>query len=133
MILLAGFIVINNTLVINVMDRIREIGTMRAIGANKRYISLECMAETFLMSSVAGVFGVILGIVLSLAVNSADVTIGNSFLVQLFGGEKLVTQVNISNLVLSFLLSVVIGLVAWMYPVTTALKIRPVQAMQGAK
>ncbi len=132
-ILLAGFIVINNTLVINVMDRIREIGTMRAIGANKRYISLECMAETFLMSSVAGVFGVILGIVLSLAVNSADVTIGNSFLVQLFGGEKLVTQVNLSNLVLSFLLSVVIGLVAWMYPVTTALKIRPVQAMQGAK
>nr|MBP3283627.1 ABC transporter permease [Treponema sp.] len=132
-ILFAGFIVINNTLVINVLDRIREIGTMRAIGANKRYISVECMAETLMMAITAGVLGCVLGSVLSVCVSAAEISIGNSFLVQLFGGEKLVTQLKFSNLFWSFLLSVFIGLVAWVYPVVTALKIRPVQAMQGAK
>lgn len=132
-ILFAGFIVINNTLVINVMDRIREIGTMRAIGANKRYISVECMAETLMMAVVAGVLGCLLGVVLSVCVDRAGITISNGFLVQLFGGDRLVTQLTASNLVCSFVLSVLIGFVAWVYPVVTALRIRPVQAMQGAK
>ena len=106
---------------------------MRAIGANKRYISVECMAETLMMAITAGVLGCVLGSVLSACVSAAEISIGNSFLVQLFGGEKLVTQLKFSNLFWSFLLSVFIGLVAWVYPVVTALKIRPVQAMQGAK
>ncbi|MBQ0052077.1 MAG: ABC transporter permease [Treponema sp.] len=129
----AGFIVVNNTLVINVLDRIREIGTMRAIGANKRYISAECMAETILMALVSGVLGCILGCIASFIVTKIHITFSNSFLIQLFGGNTLVTQVNISNLTGSFGVAVLIGLIAWIYPVLNALKVNPVQAMQGAK
>ncbi len=132
-VLLAGFIVINNTLVINILDRIREIGTMRAIGANKRFISAECMLETFIMAITAGIVGGILGIFASKALTACQISFTNSFLVQLFGGEVLVTQVNFKNLLSSFLLSIFIGFVAWIYPVMTALRINPVQAMQGAK
>ena len=132
-VLLAGFIVINNTLVVNVLDRIREIGTMRAIGAGKRYISVECAAETFIMAVVAGAIGCALGVVCSRLVNAAGISIHNSFLVQLFGGRSLVTQIKATNILGALALSLFIGLVAWIYPVSTALGIRPVQAMQGGK
>ena len=76
-ILAAGFIVVNNTLVINVLDRIREIGTMRAIGANKRYITKECASETMIMAFVAGILGCILGIILSHVISFAHIGITN--------------------------------------------------------
>lgn len=132
-VLAAGFIVVNNTLVINVLDRIREIGTMRAIGASRRYISKECMAETLIMAFVSGIAGCVLGIIASHIVNLMNISIHNSFLVQLFGGTEIVTSVKLSNLFSSFLVAVVIGLIAWIYPVINALRVNPVQAMQGAK
>ena len=129
----AGFIVVNNTLVINVLDRIREIGTMRAIGANKRYIMKECASETLIMAFFAGLIGCILGIIAAFFLNSARVTFANEFLIQLFGGTVLHTSVNFINLLGSFSLSIFIGLIAWIYPLLTAIRINPVEAMQGAK
>lgn len=132
-ILAAGFIVVNNTLVINVLDRIREIGTMRAIGANKRYITKECASETMIMAFVAGILGCILGIILSHVISFAHIGITNSFLVQLFGGNVLTTSVKLSNLLLSFSMALFIGMIAWIYPLINALHVNPVEAMQGVK
>lgn len=129
----AGFIVVNNTLVINVFDRIREIGTMRAIGANKRYITKECAAETLIMAFIAGLLGCALGVVASHVVSALRITFSNSFLIQLFGGSVLHTAVNAPNLLGSFSLSIFIGLIAWIYPLINALRVNPVEAMQGAK
>ena len=129
----AGFIVVNNTLVINVLDRIREIGTMRAIGANKRYITKECASETMIMAFIAGILGCILGIIASNVVSAAHVTFSNSFLVQLFGGTVLTTSVNLKNLCCAFTLSLFIGGIAWIYPLINALHVNPVEAMQGVK
>ena len=129
----AGFIVVNNTLVINVLDRIREIGTMRAIGANKRYITKECMAETMIMAVIAGILGCILGVIASNIISAIHITFSNSFIIQLFGSKILHTEVNFSNLLGSFSLSLFIGLIAWIYPLLTALHVNPVEAMQGVK
>ena len=132
-VLFAGFIVVNNTLVINVLDRIREIGTMRAIGANKRYITKECMAETLSMAVIAGILGCFLGVIFSYVISKSGISFSNSFLIQLFGSNTLHTTVNFSNIALSFSVALVLGLVAWIYPVINALQVNPVQAMQGAK
>lgn len=129
----AGFIVVNNTLVINVLDRIREIGTMRAIGANKRYITKECASETLIMAFIAGISGCILGIIGSHVVSAMHITFSNSFIVQLFGGTVLQTSVSLQNLLGAFSLSIFIGLIAWIYPLINAIRVNPVEAMQGAK
>ncbi len=132
-VLFAGFIVINNTLVINVLDRIREIGTMRAIGAARRFVSAMCMAETLLLALVAGVLGSAFGALLSIFINQAHIKLTNDFLIQLFGSSYIVTTMTFSNVLRSFMISLVIGLVSWIYPVITALKASPVEAMQGGK
>ena len=129
----AGFIVVNNTLVINVLDRIREIGTMRAIGANKRYITKECASETMIMAFIAGILGCILGVIGSHVVSALHITFSNAFIVQLFGGTVLHTAVSFPNLLGAFSLSLFIGLIAWIYPLLNAIRVNPVEAMQGAK
>lgn len=132
-ILVAGFIVVNNTLVINVLDRTREIGTLRAIGASRLFISLQCMIETFILAIMAGIIGSIFGCIAARIITHAQIVFKNAFLIQLFGGNALITEVTANNLGSVSLLVLVIGIVGWIYPVQAALKVNPVEAMQGAK
>lgn len=132
-VLAAGFIVINNTLVISVLDRTREFGTMRAVGAGKRYISIQCMIETFMLTISGGVIGTLLGIWGVSYITKLHIVFHNSFLIQLFGSDALAITVTPSNILTMALISVVLGLVSWIYPVITALRVTPVKAMAGAK
>ena len=132
-VLAAGFIIINNTLIINILDQTREIGTLRAIGAKKRFISLQYMIETFTMTITSGILGTLLGILASRLITRAHITFTNSFLIQLFGSDALTLTVTGSNIFSLFMLAVALGFVGWLYPVITALKVYPVKAMAGAK
>ena len=132
-VLFAGFIIVNNTLVINVLDRTQEIGTLRAIGAKKRFISLQCMAETFIMTLTSGVIGVLLGVWVCHLITKANIILHNSFLIQLFGGEALAIFVTPLNVAKMFALVIGLGIVGWIYPVINAVKVSPVRAMQGAR
>ena len=89
------------------------------------------MVETFILTITAGIVGCILGSVASTLISSMDLHLGNSFLVQLFGSDTLKFSVSILNILESIALSVVLGLVGWIYPVHMALKVSPVRAMQG--
>ncbi len=132
-VLFAGFIIVNNTLVVNVLDRTQEIGTLRAIGTKKTFIALECMAETFFMTLLSGVAGVILGKIGCHLITKAHIVFHNSFLIQLFGGEALTVIVSGGNIAKMFLLVIVLGFLGWIYPVLNAVKISPVRAMQGGR
>ena len=132
-VLIAGLIIVNNTLVVNVLDRTQEIGTLRAIGTSKIFISLECMIETFIMTLISGAAGVILSKIICYFITKAHIVLGNSFLIQLFGGDALNIFVSIDNIFKMFLLVVFLAVAGWIYPVINALKITPVQAMQGGR
>ena len=130
-VLCAGFIVINNTLVVNILNRTQEIGTMRAEGASRNFVSVECMTETFMLTITAGILGCIIGAIASSAISSMNINLGNSFLIQLFGSETLNFFVSFNTIVQSMILSLILGFAGWIYPVHTALKVSPVKAMQG--
>lgn len=132
-VLAAGFIIVNNSLVINVLDRTREIGTLRAIGAKKRFISLQCMVENLILTLTSGVFGVISGRICIHFINKAHIVLNNTFLVQLFGADALFIRLTGYNIFKLFILVIVLGLLGWIYPVINALKVSPVNAIQGAK
>ena len=55
---------------ISVLERTREIGILRALGASKRNISQVFNAETFLIGMLAGIFGVILSLLLLIPINA---------------------------------------------------------------
>ena len=129
----AGFIVVNNTLVISVLDRTREIGTMRALGASSLFVSLQCMIETVSMALVSGVIGCLLGGLVASGLTSMEITFTNSFLIQLFGEGALVVGVSFGTVVKILFLMLCLGILGWIYPVITALKVQPIEAIQGVR
>ena len=132
-VLAAGFIIVNNSLVINILDRTREIGTLRAIGAKKRFISLQCMVENLILTITSGILGVLAGEVCTHFINKAHIVLHNTFLVQLFGADAIYVQVTGGNILKLFILVLTLALLGWVYPVINALKVSPVAAIQGAK
>ena len=132
-VLAAGFIIVNNTLVINILDRTREIGTLRAIGAKKRFISVQCMIENLILTITSGILGVIAGNICTHFINKAHIVLHNSFLVQLFGADAITVYVTGGNVFKLFILVLALALLGWIYPVINALKVSPVDAITGAK
>ena len=124
-------IIIMNTLVISVIERTGEIGTMRALGAQKRTVRRMFVFETLSISFVFGLIGLALGAIVIGILNLTGVAAPNQFFQILFGGEVLHPSLPLSSLLYALAVILAIGAVASLYPVAVALKIQPVQAIQA--
>jgi putative ABC transport system permease protein len=112
--LLVGGIGIMNIMLASVMERTREIGIRRAIGAKRRDVIRQFLIETTIISLAGGVLGVVVGVALSRAIG------------YLAGWSTIVTT---SSIVLAFVVSVTIGLVFGLYPAVRAARLDPVKAL----
>jgi putative ABC transport system permease protein len=112
--LLVGGIGIMNIMLASVMERTREIGVRRAIGAKRRDVIRQFLIETTIISLAGGVLGVIVGVALSRAIG------------YLAGWSTIVTT---TSIVLAFFVSVTIGLVFGLYPAARAASLDPVKAL----
>jgi putative ABC transport system permease protein len=112
--LLVGGIGIMNIMLASVMERTREIGVRRAIGAKRRDVIRQFLIETTIISLAGGVMGVLLGVGLSQLIG------------YLAGWSTIVTTWSI---VLAFFVSVAIGLVFGLYPAARAASLDPVKAL----
>jgi putative ABC transport system permease protein len=112
--LLVGGIGIMNIMLASVMERTREIGVRRAIGAKRRDVIRQFLIETTIISLAGGVLGVIVGVALSRAIG------------YLAGWSTIVTT---TSIVLAFLVSVTIGLVCGLSPAARAASLDPVKAL----
>ena len=131
LILATGFIVVNNTLTISALTRVCETGTLRALGAGRKFIALQFFLETSILTVTAGILGCIFGVLLNKLLLSSGIQINNMYLAQLFGGTTLSTTVTAQNLVSAMILSVVLAFIGWLYPVHVALSASPTEAMRG--
>jgi len=112
--LLVGGIGIMNIMLASVMERTREIGVRRAIGAKRRDVIRQFLIETTIISLAGGVVGVVIGVALSRAIG------------YLAGWSTIVTT---TSIVLAFFVSVTIGLVFGLYPAARAASLDPVKAL----
>ena len=107
---------------ISVLERIKEIGILRSIGASKRDISRVFNAETFIVGLAAGVIGIGVTILLNLPINAII--------------KKLADVSNLSRLpvigaVLLILISMVLTMIAGLIPARMASKKDPVEALRS--
>ncbi|MEZ6137293.1 MAG: ABC transporter permease [Pirellulaceae bacterium] len=113
--LLVGGIGIMNIMLASVTERTKEIGIRRALGATKRAISVQFLAETVILSSTGGVLGVILGVSIPVIV---------SWLTDLD------TVISLWSVLLSFGISVGIGIIFGWYPAQRAAALNPIVALR---
>lgn len=113
--LVVGGIGIMNMMLTSVTERTREIGLRKAIGAKKRDIGLQFLAEAITLTFLGGVAGVILGWTISVVVSR-------------FAG--IATAVSLSSVLLAFGVSAGIGIVFGYYPARRAASLNPIQALR---
>lgn len=113
--LLVGGIGIMNMMLTTVTERTREIGLRKAIGAKKKDISTQFLAEAVALTVVGGVVGILLGWGISYAVN-------------LTGLVK--TSVSLTSVILAFGVSAMTGIVFGYYPARRAASLNPIEAMR---
>jgi putative ABC transport system permease protein len=126
-----AIIIIMNTMVVSIIERTNEIGTMRALGAGRLFVRKLFVAETVTLSLVFGFVGMILAFIASFIINAIGFEASNQFLEILFGGKVLETIIDPMALLWSLGVIVAVGIVAHFYPVSVALRIQPVTAMQA--
>jgi putative ABC transport system permease protein len=126
-----AIIIMMNTLVISVIERTGEIGTMRALGAQKGYVRRMFLVETLAIAVVFGLIGTVLAFGAVGVLNALHLTASNPFLKILFAGSVLHMSINPVSVIWSLVLVGFVAVVAHLYPVSLALKIEPVRAMQA--
>jgi len=126
---IVAVIIIMNTLVISVSERYGEIGTMRAIGAKKGFVRHMIVLETLMITFVFGIIGVILGIIILLIMGSVGIEASNQFMQILLGGEIFRPTISGMAVLMSVVIVSLVGIAASLYPVSVALKVSPLEAM----
>jgi putative ABC transport system permease protein len=113
--LLVGGIGIMNIMLASVLERTREIGIRRAIGARKQDIKAQFVIESFTISLIGGTSGIIIGVILAK-------------LVAAYAGWP--TVITIGSLLLSCGVSITVGLVSGIYPAARASELNPIEALR---
>jgi len=107
-----------NTMIMAVLERKREIGVMKAIGASRLFIIIQIVSESAILSLIGGLVGLFLGWL-------------GSFVVSAFTGGFLMAIVTPSLAIGSLGFAVLLGLMGGLYPAWKASKLDPVEALRG--
>jgi putative ABC transport system permease protein len=111
--LVVGAIVIANIMFVSVVERTREIGVRRALGARRRDIRRQFLLEAALLASAGGVVGVLLGALIAFLVS------------QVFPA-----QVRLPFAVLGVGVAIVTGVLAGLAPSAAASRVTPIEALR---
>ncbi|HBG00005.1 MAG TPA: hypothetical protein DDW87_00320 [Firmicutes bacterium] len=130
---IVAIIIIMNTLVISVTERMAEIGTMRAIGAQKSFVRRMVIWETLLLSGVAGTAGVLLGALVLFILNMVGLEASNIFFEIIYGGPVLRPVLSLSSVIMSFVVILVVGVVSSTYPTAIVMRTSPLKAMESSR
>ena len=113
--LVVGGIVIMNIMLVSVVERTREIGVRRAIGATQKNIRRQFLTEAVLLSLCGGILGVILGASIAAAISAFS---------------PMPTRVRPELVIAGLLISVLTGVLAGVVPAWRASKLPPVEALR---
>jgi ABC-type antimicrobial peptide transport system permease subunit len=122
-------IVIMNTLSMAAIERVSEIGMMRAIGARKGFLRKMFVYETGILSFFFGGIGIICGIIVVYLLNAAGVSTTNEILQLVYGGEKLSPIFTSADLLIGIIELGIVTLLSVLYPLRVVGKIAPLDAI----
>src|SRR5690348_10223201 len=123
-----GGVGVMNIMLVSVEERIREIGLRRALGAKKRHIKLQFLAETLLIMLLGGLLGVLISYAVAAAVGTLPM-MGPLF-EDTSGKGDIHLRISSATLMVSFFVLMFVGVISGLVPALRASKLDPVEALR---
>jgi putative ABC transport system permease protein len=121
--------IFTNTLIINIIERTGEIGTMRALGGEKRFIRGIFLAETLMLNVAACLVGLLVSLVVILLFSRGGIPLPDTVSQYIIGGGSLPLSLGAVPFLLALAVVVVVSIIATLYPVRVATSVTPLAAM----
>ena len=123
------FIIIMNTMVVSVIERTSEIGTMRAIGAEKKFVKKLFYSEAIVLTSLSSLAGIIFAFICMAIFNAFNLEVTNSIAKMILGGGLLHFTPTPKIILITILVALLGSILSNRYPVKSALRITPIKAL----
>ena len=101
---------------ISVLERTKEIGLKRAIGAKRKRILWQFLTEASVLTSIGGILGIIIGIIISQIISRISM---------------IPVAISIPATIISVVFSMVIGIIFGIIPAMKASKLNPIDALRS--
>jgi len=121
--LLVGAVGIANTMFMSVMERTRQIGLLKSLGATDTEVMKVFLIESGLFGVVGGVIGVTTGILISVLISSVG-------LLMIGPGGTMTTVVSPQLIIFALAFSIIVGVLSGVMPARSAAKMNPVDALR---
>jgi putative ABC transport system permease protein len=122
-----GGVGLMNIMLVSVTQRTREIGVEKALGARRRHIFLQFLAEALTITFLGGVLGIILAYVVALSVGR--LTLYSAMAKHAEGGD-IRLSINPLTLIVAVVILAAVGLVSGMVPAIRASRLDPIEALR---
>ena len=122
-----GGVGLMNIMLVSVTQRTREIGIEKALGARRRYIFLQFLAEALTITFIGGLFGIVLAYVVSFSVGR--LTLYSAIAKHAEAGD-IRLMINPVTLIVAVLILTAVGLISGMIPAIRASRLDPIEALR---
>jgi ABC-type lipoprotein release transport system permease subunit len=128
-IFLIALVIINNALVMATLERVKEIGTLRAIGAQRRFILAMLVVESIVVGVIFGGLGAGFGALIVTIIGKIGVPAKSDVWFFFFSGPRLYPFIGTSNVIAAFVIVLLVSAFSSFYPAWIAMRVTPRQAM----
>ena len=126
--LIVGGIGVMNIMLVSVVERTKEIGIRKALGAKNKVIEMQFLVEAVFICAIGGFIGIVMGLISGGLVSViAKALIGQSEMLQ---GLNVAVTPPFTAIIISFIFSMLVGIIFGLYPARRAARLSPIDALR---
>jgi ABC-type lipoprotein release transport system permease subunit len=129
LIFLVVIFIFMNTLIISIIERTSEIGTMRALGAERRFVRRLFLTETLILNAFFSLAAMLVTLALLLVLRPGGIPLPETISQYLIGGGNLPLRLSPLPFIQTLLIVIAASAIATLYPIRVATAITPLRAM----